>query len=169
MSGPLRSTRLDAEAEQIGPAGDEDPVALRTTEGQIGHVHGKFDATEELALGRVAVHASTGAGPDIARRVGAKTIRDALCSDEDLAARERAVGFDAEAADMRISRRVVRDCGVGDIEPCLVGREGQPVGLLEIAGDGADRAGRRIDAIDIFVGLFSRGRESSSRDRTADR
>src|SRR4051812_35240833 len=54
--------------------GDEQAIAVQSAEGQIGYDFGYQDLAEQRAIGRVAMHAVFGAGPDVAVLVDAHAV-----------------------------------------------------------------------------------------------
>jgi hypothetical protein len=95
----------------------------------------------------------------VALGVEAKAVEDPRgAGGEDVAARERPVGADVEDADVARPVGAVGHPGVRHVQARLVGREGEPVGALEVVGRDAALARRRIDAVDLAGSDLALGR-----------
>ena len=98
--------------------------------GEVGDEFGHADLAEQFAGGRVDPDAAGRGDPDIAALVALHAVGQAglelgaNAAGEDARIGERTIGFDIEGADQRLR-------GVVDIKQALVGREAEPVGLVE--------------------------------------
>ena len=97
-----------------------------------------MDLPDQLTSRRVAADAvlfrigPAHAAPDIAVGIGADAVGEAGSEafDEDLVV-GKLVAVDVESTDIRTA--AMRDAGIGDIQPLLVGRKGEPVRLVEVS------------------------------------
>ncbi len=98
--------------------------------GEVGDEFGNADLAEQLAGRRIDPNAAGRGDPDIAVMVALHAIGQAgleLGTDaagEDARIGERTIDLDVEDADQRLR-------GVVDIQQAFVGREAEPVGLVE--------------------------------------
>ena len=108
----------------------EQRVEVRPAPGQVGDHLGHPHLADQLARGRIDPHAARRRAPDIAARIALHAVGQAALALRDDAAGEhapvhqRAVGGDVEHADQGLHRVV-------DVEALLVGREAQPIRLVE--------------------------------------
>ena len=127
-------------------------LEVGTAPGEVGDQLGHAHLADQLARGRIHPHAARPRAPDVAARVAFHAVGQAGLALRHQAAGEhppvhqRAVGGEVEHADQRLH-------GVVDVEPVLVGREAEPVGLVEhVALDhqlGRAAAGRHaVDALE---------------------
>ena len=112
---------------------------MRAAETDVGHRLGDADLPDQGAVGSkqctpspAEVHSRPASSKRKPSKIPASQTR------EHLAARERPPVDDVEDADVARPVGVVRRARVGDVEPGLVGREGEAVGAGEVVGDAAD-------------------------------
>src|SRR5436305_8399074 len=141
MPGDGRSQRVHR-----GGGADEERLPVRAAPRLVADVLGCEDAAEQLAVARDDVQPAGAGDPQVAVLVELLAVRDtrlqaeALHLVDDVSAAQRAVRADGEAAD-------VPAVGVVDPERLLIGREAEPVRLLEVVGEQRELAVGR-DAVD---------------------
>src|SRR5438445_5696232 len=144
--------RVHVERIDRGAGGHEQAIAVDAAEAHVGAALGQVDAPDELlfaaedvdAVERLAAHAP--AHPQVAVDVQAEAVR-----------RPAGLGGKKHAA-VREPRAAVHDvvdahharghAGLDDVEPGLVGREGEAVGPVDVARRHGELARPRIPAVD---------------------
>ena len=135
-SGPLDADGGHVDRVELVGAGDEEAVALRTAEGEVGDVLREVELAEDVALRGKDVDGRAGARPEIAVGVDAEAVGDAVLELEaGLAALQAVVLADLEGPDVARRIRIVGAGRIGDIKLRLVRRKGEAVRLVEIVGD----------------------------------
>src|SRR3954462_10202842 len=138
--------------------GDEQAIAIQSAEGQIGYDFGYQDLAEQRAIGRVAMHAVFGAGPDVAVLVDAHAVWNAtLHLRKNTPVAQTAFARHIEYADMARRVVVVRSSGIDDIKFALVRRERETVRLRELVADQFHLRAAGADAIDVTTTNFAVG------------
>src|SRR4051794_20520366 len=132
----------------------EQPVPLLAAEAQVGARLRQVDLADQVPARRVAADpvlprvGPPHAAPDVALRVDphpvGKAGREVL--GEDLVVRELVA---VHVEDAHIRAPAVRDPAVDDVEPPLVGRERDPVRLVEAVGDHRRPPGARVEPVDV--------------------
>nr|GFC10428.1 hypothetical protein [Tanacetum cinerariifolium] len=110
--------------------GDEQAVAARAAEGQVGDLLRQADLAQQRAVGGEALHAVAGAGPDVALNIHAHAVRHPRLDD-------------------RKHRRLPQLASVDHLEGANMA-----IGLHEIIGNAGDLTAKRVDAIDVAAGLL---------------
>src|SRR5579883_2517963 len=130
--------------------GNVEGLPVLVAPGQVsGYLRG-YDAPQESAVRIEDPDTGRSGAIDVAQLVDFHPVRHSLCVGTCLelrpnpAARQAAVGRHVERAD-------VKTCRVVDVESLLVGREGDPVGSLEVIGQQMKLA-RDVDPIDAVEG-----------------
>jgi hypothetical protein len=133
--------------------GDEEDVPVGAAEGEV-HCPGKADLAEERAVGVEHVDTADRGCVDAALRVDLEAVGMARRPNREDAPPMEACAF------VHVERdEIVRPAVVGDVEGLLVGREGEPVGLVEQIRDRCDPIGPGVVAIDEVADL---GREAKA-------
>src|ERR1700733_9153554 len=134
--GPLRADVIYIERIHAGARANEEPVLLRSSEGQVGGGFRQVNLAYEIPVGRQAAHsifawvAPTVAAPDIAAHIGAYTVGYSwpkLCKDPAIA--QPAV---IHVEDSHVGGSPDRQAAVDDVETRLIRGKGQTVGPHEI-------------------------------------
>src|SRR5829696_10099826 len=145
--------RVDVDRVDGLTGGDHQPVALGTTEDEIGGRLRQADVADALALWGEDVHPvvaiadPAARGPDVAVDVGAHRIRSDLLPVHHDVGEDPAIiqgGLVDHVEDLDVTRA---RAGVDDVELLVVRGEAQAVRCLELVGD-ARNLPVRVDAVD---------------------
>ncbi len=157
--GPQRALCVDIHGIERGLRGDEQPVALATTETNVGDDLRNGDRADMGAVRSIAVDAAKRRGPHIAVRIAAKAVVGSIPQRREGArVDDGMVGLHVIRHDRAGMPRNVARAGVADIQDALVGREGKPIGLHAIGHDRGEDAGAWVEAVYVRLSDLRRRR-----------
>ncbi len=155
--GTLLAPRADVDRIERAGRRDEEAVAPRTPEAQVGHHLRHEDLAEPRAVRREAMDAVRRARPEIAGRIDTDAVGDADVDHAEHAVVPQCFALDTEATDMGRRAVGVAGAGIRDVEDAFVRREGKPVRLEEVVDDAADLAALPVHPVDAAHRLFGLG------------
>src|SRR5882762_9964470 len=152
-SAARRALRVHVERIDRGARGHEEAIAVDAAKAHVGAALGQVDAPDKLrfaaedvdAVERLAAHAP--AHPEVAVDVQAEAVRGpaGLGGKKHAAVREPRAAIH-DVVDAHYARG---GAGLDDVEPGFVGREGEAVGPVDVAGGDGELARSRIPAIHV--------------------
>src|SRR5438309_1689279 len=152
-SAARHALRVHVERIDRGARGHEEAIAVDAAEAHVGTALGQVDAPDKLrfaaedvdAVERLAAHAP--AHPEVAVDVQTEAVRGPA----GLGGKKHAAVREPRAAvhDVVDAHHARGHAGLDDVEPGLVGREGEAVGPVDVARDNRELLRLRVPAVDV--------------------